>query len=487
MVAPDPAPTPATPRWAAVVVAVLALALASVVAVVGTVAIRRPPPPRPSAVATAAPLPPPAPPASAVEPAPREASSGAAPPIAVRSLADDARAAEPGPDADAILPIDAGRPVVGSPSASVTLAVFADLECPHTRATLRELPELRARHGARLRIAWFDRPLAGHPNAHAAARVGRGIARDRGAPAFFRYVERLLDAGEAADRGALERAAAGAGAVAGDTTRYLADPSLAERVDRDDALGKRLGVRETPALLANGLRVDGHRDAESLTWLLRAEADTTRFARAAGGAVAASYARRVEANLIGVGEAGPLRVCVAPSELPRRGAPRGLTITLLTTYGCESCRQADAIASALERRRPDEVGTTLAFLPAPPGAGLAASVVRAVARRDAGRAWSVHARLVQAADLGEPALERALRDAGIEPAPVLTEARAAAAADRDAEAELARELGVRGAPVLLVEGRLVSPTAEVAGAVLDEERARAVGPRERYAAACAAR
>src|SRR6185369_10338880 len=106
-------------------------------------------------------------------------------------------------DATAAVPVEAGHPLWGSRTASVTLTLFGDFECPHTVQLLREVLRLKARQGDGLRIAFRHRPLSQHAEGLRAARALAEIHVTRGEQAFWHALSAIARYGEPLEAGVL--------------------------------------------------------------------------------------------------------------------------------------------------------------------------------------------------------------------------------------------------------------------------------------------
>jgi protein-disulfide isomerase len=210
---------------------------------------------------------------------------------AARSSAEDARAA---------LPVDAARPVWGSKQALVTLVMFGDLECVHTRRAFAALGRLKQKLGDELRIVWRHRPLDIHEHARSAALYAAQLHASRGDEAFFRLVMQLSRGTAAPTARELELSTPSPGEPPTlDAAR--AAKLAAERLAQDLVLAGQLRVRATPTLFINGIRVDGYASYDELQRLVERELVGARATLASGVSQRELYARRTLKNLVNVG------------------------------------------------------------------------------------------------------------------------------------------------------------------------------------------
>jgi protein-disulfide isomerase len=152
--------------------------------------------------------------------------------------------------------------VDGPPDAPLELVMYGDFQCPYCSAAQPIVRRVRERLGDRLRYAFRHLPLtAAHPDAQRAAEA----AESAGAQGAFWPMHDALYA----QRGRLRlddllHAAREAGV---DPERVRADLESgvwAERVARDADGARASGVTGTPGFFANGIRVEGSFDAQSL-------------------------------------------------------------------------------------------------------------------------------------------------------------------------------------------------------------------------------
>lgn len=147
----------------------------------------------------------------------------------------------------------------GPDAAPVTVVVYGDYECPHTRAAHPVLKRLQEHFGNELRVVFrhFPRPEV-HPNAERAAVLAEAAA-DTGR--FWELHDQLLEHPGTLDEETLTAYASSVGL--GDV-RYEAGHPYATRVYEDVESGTRNGVSRTPTIYINGRRHDGSYDEPTL-------------------------------------------------------------------------------------------------------------------------------------------------------------------------------------------------------------------------------
>jgi len=158
--------------------------------------------------------------------------------------------------------------VDGPPDAALELVMYGDFQCPYCSAAQPIVQRVRDRLGDRLRYAFRHLPLPEvHPDAQRAAEAAESAAAQG---AFWAMHDALY-----AQRGRLELedvlAAASEAGVDPERVRTDLEAGVyAPRVARDAESALAGGVTGTPGFFANGVRVEGSFDAQSLLAALEA-------------------------------------------------------------------------------------------------------------------------------------------------------------------------------------------------------------------------
>lgn len=499
---PPPAPPPSLPRGPdkkppGNALTVIALTLGGLLVVGGlgvviTLLMLRPSPSSTTVATAPAPASPPPPvvvPPAKPAPAPWTGSGGAgggsatgtgaptnAPPLAAVGPRTGTNHAA---HTTALLPIDDLTALWGERDAWATVLVFGDLECPHTRATFRELALLRRSKGEDVRVAFRFR-LQRYPNSKASAKVALGLLRDKGHDAFWRFFELVAGSTEEGDTGQLEKwvdAVIGDGDGARRVMRWLADPVLERRLQADQALTTRLRVRETPWFYINGQNYVGKQKHRDLLRFTNAEISASRGLLALGVARPDIYANRVRKNHIGVGPNTIYRNCVPIGSSPVRGKRDALvTIVEFSDFQCGYCAQAQATLKTLLSRYGADLRLVWKNLPLDfhPRAREAASFALEARSLGGEKAfWSAHDALFATHDdLGDDALNDIATKLGLSPKALL-DAATGRKHKRQVEADLALAdtIGAKGTPMFYINGRLLSGAKPVGDfrTIIDEE------------------
>jgi protein-disulfide isomerase len=361
----------------------------------------------------------------------------------------------------------AGSPSEGPLAAPVVVTVFTDLQCPFCARLHPSLEKLRTAHPGEVRLVWKHYPLPFHPRAKELARAAQAAGEQGKLFAFATLAfDRQRDlAGadlsawaEAAgcDRARFERDLAQNGA------RYDAE------IERDIALGNKIGVRGTPHSFVNGMRIPGAVPYEKLDEAVAANLTATAALSAAGvpreeawwRLTAAGYeppaavAKREEAK---PKDDKPRVVCVPIGQSPQRGARASdalVTIVEFSDFQCPFCRRAnETLAKVLENHGDVRLvykHNPLEFHAQARPAALAAA---AAARQGQARFWTLHD-LLFAENLSSPEqLQAVLSQAGFGAADLAAAREDPVARQRvDEDIAAARDAGANGTPTFFVNG-----------------------------------
>ena len=144
-------------------------------------------------------------------------------------------------------------PSQGKPNAPVTVVMFSDFQCSGCAATHPVLKKVVAEYGNKIRFVVRDFPLENiHENAFSAA-LAANAAYKQGK--FFEYAEILYKNQNALDTPSLKKYAADLGL---NTNRFeldLTDEKTAAEVRKDMADGVNYGIKGTPTVYVNGVKV----------------------------------------------------------------------------------------------------------------------------------------------------------------------------------------------------------------------------------------
>jgi protein-disulfide isomerase len=143
-------------------------------------------------------------------------------------------------------------PARGNPKAPVTIVMFTDFQCPSCAMMHPVIEAALKSNGDRLRLVVRDYPLEAHANARKAAEAA-GAANAQGK--FFEYTALLYKNQTALDVPSLKKYASEVGLDRARFDRELDGGVYAAEVSRDIADGEKYGVKYTPTIFINGVRL----------------------------------------------------------------------------------------------------------------------------------------------------------------------------------------------------------------------------------------
>ncbi len=157
------------------------------------------------------------------------------------------------------LPVPARAPTRGPASATVTIQVFSDFQCPFCSRVRPTLDQITQTYPRDVRIVWRNYPLPFHRDAMPAAEAALEVYEQAGDTAFWRYHDLLFENQRALGEADLVRYAGQIqGVNASQVSAALRDHRHRARVQEDmnavQSSGMRIG---TPSFLINGELVSG--------------------------------------------------------------------------------------------------------------------------------------------------------------------------------------------------------------------------------------
>jgi protein-disulfide isomerase len=165
-----------------------------------------------------------------------------------------------------------GRPVRGEDTATTTITIFSDFECPYCRQLERLLQtEILPKHGRDVKVVFRQFPLPNHIWAkRAAVRSACLYLEDQSL--FWPLHDRLFQQQPAINPSNLDKAFDDAvSAEAGSALfRKVCQTEAAERIVNEDvSLGARLGVTVTPTMFINDMKIEGVPSASQIEALIQ--------------------------------------------------------------------------------------------------------------------------------------------------------------------------------------------------------------------------
>jgi protein-disulfide isomerase len=443
----------------------LALAL-SVLVVLTACASAPPPPPTTIEVQAGAGATPSAPP----PPAPSSA------PVAAEEASED----------DASVPVSPADPTWGSRTASVTLVLFEDFQCPfcgRLAPTIRAVEDKYGPHD--LRVVWKNNPLPFHPNARPAAEAAEALFMLRGSDAFWKFHDAAFANQAQLAPAQYEAWASAAGVDPGNFKRLVDAHAGAAKIDLDVELAKKVGALGTPTSFINGVLLSGAQPLDRFTALIDAEMAKAQARVAGGTAPDAVYVAMSRENFKAApppdrgssNTAEDTAVWKVPvGNAPVRGSAAALvTIVEFGDFQCPYCKRVEETLTKVLSTYGNKV--RLAWrdeaLPFHPRALPAANLARE-ARAEKGQAafWAVHDALFASQKLEDADLEAIARSAGLDVSrsmSAVTQSKYKAAIELDGE--VADDFQASGTPHFFINGRRLvgAQPFEKFQAIIDEE------------------
>ena len=394
------------------------------------------------------------------------------------------------PEDDAVVPVEADDATWGSRVAPVTIVQFSDFECPFCARAEITMDELKRVYGPeKLRVVFKHYPLPFHPHARDAAEASAGVLALAGNKGFWTFHGLAFTAQTDLGAAAYEGWAAQAGANVTALRAGLEHHTWADKVKRDEATAKKLGVQGTPHFYVNGTAIGGAQPLENFKTVIDAELARAQEKLAQGTPRDRLYRAMAEANYKkpepdkddddDVVSTDVFKVPVGAS--PVRGDKAALvTIVEFSDFQCPYCKRVEGtLKSVLAAYPKDAVRLVWKNEPLPfhkraePAAELA---LEARAQKGDAGFWDAHDRIFAEAQLEDADLMRVAAAAGLD-AKKVTAALATRKWQRtiDDDSDLADEVQASGTPHFFINGRRLvgAQPEEKFKALIDEELAKA--------------
>lgn len=165
--------------------------------------------------------------------------------------------AQPASSQDERLVRSDSRKLNDVPTSTVTFVEFLDFECEGCRAAFPVVEELRKTYGDRVTFVVRNFPL--HANSVAAASAAEAAAEQgKFEEMYNRLFETQTEWGEKQDsqEAFFFGLAEDLGLDMDEFRKVYDDPATKEKIERDQADGKKLGVEGTPSFFLNGAKLE---------------------------------------------------------------------------------------------------------------------------------------------------------------------------------------------------------------------------------------
>lgn len=203
---------------------------------------------------------------------------------------------EPAAEDDAAVPIGNDDAVRGKRDAFVTIVVWSDFQCPFCGKLATTFERIAETYGDDVRFVFKNDPLPFHQHARLAAEVGQGVLALKGNDAFWRFHDMAFRRQQLMAPDTIRAWAIAAGADSRDIEAGLARKLWSAKIERDEEVGKRLGVSGTPGSFVNGVSLAGAQPFEKWREVIDAELAKAKDLVSRGVARDRVYARMAAAN-----------------------------------------------------------------------------------------------------------------------------------------------------------------------------------------------
>ena len=395
-------------------------------------------------------------------------------------------------DEDAAIPISSKDPMWGKRDAPVTIVQFSDFQCPFCSRVEPTIDQVKQTYGPdKVRIVWKNAPLPFHPNAKPAAEAAVGVFTLAGNDAFWKFHDTAFKNQSALSPASYEQWAQAAGVK--DMAAFKAgidSHKWADKVDKDNAVGKQAGVNGTPAAFVNGVLLSGAQPFDKFKAVIDQELSKAQAKIASGTPKNKVYVAMSQDNKKNApaAAAAPDKgeekkedtttgVKVPAGNSPVLGNPNALvTIIEFSDFQCPYCKRVEPTLKTLRDKYGDKIRLIWKNEPLPfhPRAEPAAEVaMEGLAEKGNKGFWDLHDRLFDSQPkIDDPDLDKVATDAGLS----LDKVHDAMKNHKwksliDADNDLADDMQASGTPHFFVNGRRLvgAQPADKFKAIIDEE------------------
>ncbi len=397
-------------------------------------------------------------------------------------------------DDDSPVPVDSKDPVWGSRTAPVTIVEFSDFQCPYCGRVEPTIEQIRTTYGPdKVRIVWKNEPLPFHQNAKPSAEAGQGVFDMKGNEAFWKFHDIAFKNQQQLSPDNYEKWAQQVGVT--DIAKFkagLASHKWADKVEKDNALGQKLGVNGTPGFLINGVSLSGAQPFEKFKAVIDQELSKAQAKIAAGTPKDKLYVTLSQENRKDAPaakgdddeEKEDKTVWKVPvGKSPVQGTDKALvTIVEFSDFQCPFCKRGEDTLKQVKSTYGDKVRFVWKHEPLPmhpraePSAELAME-----ARAEKGDAgfWAAHDKLFESAPkLDDSDLESVAKDLGLNVDKVKSAIKDHKyKKDIDADQDLVETFQASGTPHFFINGRRLvgAQPFEKFKSIIDDEITKANG------------
>jgi len=412
-------------------------------------------------------------------------------------------------DDESPVPVDSKDPVWGSRNAPVTVVIFSDFQCPFCSRVEATLDQIKQTYGKdKVRLVWKSNPLPFHQNAKPASEAAQGVFVLSGNDAFWKFHDTAFKNQAALSTDSYVKWAKESGVK--DEAKFkqgLEAHTWADKVDKDLAVGKQVGVNGTPHFLINGVALSGAQPFDKFKEIIDQQLSKAQAAIGSGTKPDKVYVQMSKANKAATPPAPEAKPAAPEAEdktvwkvpvgdSPTLGPDTALvTIVEFSDFQCPFCKRVEDTLKKVRDTYGDKVRLVWKHEPLPfhPRAEPAAQLsVEAFKEKGNKGFWAAHDKLFDLQPkLEDSDLEAAAKDIGLD----VEKAKKAISAHKykdliDADSDLADNVNASGTPHFFINGRRLvgAQPFEKFQSVIDEElknaqavAAKGIHPKDVYA------
>jgi len=147
-------------------------------------------------------------------------------------------------------------PVLGAKDAAVTIVEFIDLQCPYCVREYPKIKDVLKAYNGKVRVVFKHKPLSFHKKAKPAHAAVELALREKGNDAFWKMHDMIMASPKKLDIVNLRGYAEKLGLDLKNFDKAMADTAEIDKLlAADTAEAKKCGVRGTPTIMINGLKL----------------------------------------------------------------------------------------------------------------------------------------------------------------------------------------------------------------------------------------
>lgn len=369
---------------------------------------------------------------------------------------------KPEPEDTTVWKVPVGTsPTLGPKDALVTIVVFSDFECPFCKRVESTLEQVRREYPNDVRLVFKHNPLPFHSRAEPAANLAIEAYKQKGDKGFWQVHDLLFESQPQLDDAALLEVAKQAGLNPIRAKLAVTKSPHKKAIEEDLDLADAVKARGTPHFFINGRRLSGARPFEEFRKLID---EQLALGKAAVGPTLPRgkyYAHLMK----DAKEADPFEVkqVAAPTKAnPTKGPKTGIPIHIFSDLQCPFCKRVNPTLARVEKDFKNQVQFVWHNLPLSfhKDAELAAEAAMEVYKQKGSKAFWDFIEAVfdaQQTGIGRDVLEQLAAKAGVnlrQFSDALDQHTHRAAVQADAA--LAKQIGINGTPGFVVGGYFIS-------------------------------